>query len=330
MTRWLRGALGVGMGVGLTLLCAEVGVRAVGLQPVRQLLRFGAPDLVLEDVEGVPWWTVDRPRRAMAGRCASDTAWDIGFAGDSIFTVAVGGNPATDPFPTRLGAAWEARPSGPCAVHVSEAGFGPEQVLIALERAHARRPLEAVVVGVFKGTGQWTRAGDWFISTSGMATTETGMPSVGVPVPDGVHRWAFEHSALWRLSALAWAVHQAPSTPGSVADQASGYLRIAAWAASHDLPVLWTVWPGLDRPFEASGVGTFPAAVWTEALADQARAAGWAAPSVLWVAEALHDVDVTAVRGDLCCHYTPEGHAVVLSKIQADIEAFAAEATRPE
>lgn len=301
------------MGVGLlTLALAELGTRWVRPRPPQQVIDVHSPRLRVDEQGEIPVWSLrGQPYPRTWGDCAAEGGSRLAFAGDSVFTVVVGGARGDFPFPHRLAERWVAEGAGRCAIDLSVPGFGPEQQLAVLQREHERRPLSGVVVGVFKTTGAWTRAGRYWMRVDGMARTSTGRPGPGLWLPDRAHVWLLAHSALWRQFSLVRASRGAADRADE-GERQRGYEALRVWASSEGVSRIWTLWPPLDDAFAAHGAGRSPRQAWMDRLGQRWRDQGEA---VIWVAELMGDVLVEEVRGDPCCHYNAHGHRELADRL---------------
>ncbi len=313
---WIRSLAVV---VVVTLVLAELGIRLVRPVPPVQLLRDGVEGLHIEEVGGIPMWTVDAPPTfEMPARCAEGGAIDVAFVGDSVFAAVVDAGDWSRTFGQRIADRIHSARQDVCVWPVSVSGFGPAQQRLALQRVHQAVGLDAAVIGVYKSTATWVRAGRWWINTRTLGKTDAGMPLAPVPVPDGVHRTLFDVSALWRTATLVVASRD-DSVSTNLKRDMSGYEAIRADAAEEGIEVLWTYWPNLDVPFSESLPSATPDRSWSLLLYRAGLARG---DRSLWIAELLQDLDVEAIRGDLCCHYVQGGHDLLADRLQPHVEAL--------
>lgn len=312
--RWL-GQVGVLLLV--TLLVAEGMTRALHPRPPRQVLYEGMEGLEIDVEAGVPVWRVEAEQHRTRSTCAEGSP-GLAFAGDSVFAAVTDGWVESWTFTERLAQRWASERPELCVHDLSVSGYGPEQALIRLQRAHREHGLRWAVVGVYKASGDWTQAGRYHIKTTPMAVTEAGLPDLGIPVGEELHRVLLGRSALWRHLSLVWATrwHQQARDD---ARSMKAYLDIQRWAQAHEVAVLWTLWPSLDQPFEASLPGRGKRARWMHALGERLEEEG---ERVIWIASLLRDVGLDGIAGDRCCHYTQACHDLLAERLLPSVEAL--------
>ncbi len=320
---WLRRSAAVVASLALFAGTAELAVRL--LDPTARVQVIRHDTLAWQMVHGAPQWSV-MPTFApiLEGReCQDDrSARQVALIGDSVLQVS-------DQDPHALGVPGDTRTrlashmalklqdalnaAGPqrwCVRDLAQSGYLPYQFHAALQTAHARAPVDVVVLEVFKEDGRYTPIGQDLYNLQGWRRTAAGSPNPWGWVPDPLQDTLFRRSAAWAYASLAWGGPD-PTTPDPQGSLDGAYRETVDWSRVHGLDVLLLQVPMLDIPFAQSAEAG--AGEWASLESDAAaRGVG-----VLRLAEALKDQDVTQLRMDTCCHYGPAGHAAI-ARVLAD------------
>lgn len=303
--------LALTVGVALSLATAELAVRFVNPTPRVQLVR---PELArtLEARDGTVVWTLDHPRiQAQGCDDAPPDALRVTFVGSSIFRGS--GVEGEQTFTSLL----QQRADGWCVDNPSQPAFTAGQKrVVALDALHAPTPPDLLFWEV------WTNDPDGYTLIDGVAynlaqlhTAADGTPDAfGLPV--GLNHQGFRHSALYRYASLTLAAKDPASLDLSrVWDELlrDELLPVVQRAREVGAELVLVTCPRLDQSFDASA--SRPpreyGRVWPFA---QAHGLRW-----LRLSERLSGQPVEDLRADLCCHYSPAGHAALADLFEQQI-----------
>ncbi|HMV69153.1 MAG TPA: hypothetical protein PKA64_20065 [Myxococcota bacterium] len=298
----------------LFLATGEAAVRLARPSPRAQVVREdGGVHLRVED--NVVLWTSAEPVvQTDACSRAPASALHAVFVGSSILRGA--GVPGSDVFTERLRA--RLPPDAVCVDNLAEPGFTGEQKRVTALGALARpRPPDVLYWEVWENDyGNYGLFPDGTaINLFGFVRDPQGYPSVAA-VPQALHHALFDHLELWRYAVLALAPQQATRASAvdlRVAEIARDVEPVLRRAAEVGTQVVLVVCPSLDRPF---GESAREPALGYGPVATLARERGVRA---VWLADALAEEDVEALRLDPCCHYAVAGHRRLAELFEADL-----------
>jgi hypothetical protein len=297
-TRWTWNAALVCAGLCAGVAIAEIAVRELKPLPRGQIVgaEFG-----LRDLDGtLVWGTIhDREHRPCVD--AHPERVRIFFTGSSItFGVKLAEQEVfTSLLERRLN---ELRPNpGFCVLNFAQPAFGFEQ---KFAESHVEVPRYRPALLLWEGWAEWgpyRRMGDIAVNVRGYRLRSDGYVGM-LGVPDGVNHLLFDRSAFYRYADLAIGGRAMdPEANALVPEQALERVLSLANSVGAKLAVYPSTF--LDRPF-AESVDKVDRAYL--AFAHQRGVA------VYPLARELVNEDYVKLRLDPCCHFSAEGHRVLM------------------
>jgi len=269
---------------------------------------------LLEDEGGHVYWQDEAPARRNA-TCEDDRGAEgaarIALFGSSItYGSGVEADEAFSAGLSRLRPAW-------CVHNYGEPAFGYEAKRAAARAALPALKPELVLWEIWiNDNARYVRAGDLVYDPADLLRDEAGYPT-WLPLPAGLHGWLFQRSRFYAYASIARAPGGYTAGPSIWSEYEDGELdALKGMVEDAGGELVLSIWPRLDRSFEAS-VDEPPSVYrvverWAEATGTP----------LIDVAALLVGEDHEALRADPCCHYNPVGHGVIAERLVPVLDGF--------